>query len=122
MKRYKTISHITHFQIRNHAQEEDAEQKKKKKKKFDGKAKLLTGDDFFLQVVEAEEKAEKEFKEKEDKRTKKGQQSQAVAEWKRQEEQRKERNATIRQTYHENIQLWKTARDQAKAERRRVPL
>ena len=38
-----------------HAQEEDAEKKKRKKKKFDGKSKEM---EFFMQVVEAEERVE----------------------------------------------------------------
>jgi hypothetical protein len=105
-----------------HAQEDEDEHKKNKNKRFKGKSKLLTGDDFFSNVVEVEEKAEREKKEKEDKRARRDQHAQALVEWKTQEEQRKSRNEAIRQKYHEAVNQWEEERDQAKANRKRAPL
>ena len=101
-----------------HAQEEESEKKRRRVKRFDGtSAKLLTGDDFFAQAVEAEEKAEKEANEKEARKSRRETHMAAIAEWKRQEEKRKEHNTEVRQKYHKAIKKWEEERDRAKAER-----
>ena len=110
-------TYVTKMNGQLHAQEEEAEKKKRRVKRFDGTCKLLTGDEFFEQAVVAEEKAEQEAREKEERKTRRETHAVAIAEWKKQDEKRKTRNAEIRRKYHDALQLWEEEQDHAKAER-----
>ncbi|KAF5375698.1 hypothetical protein D9615_009380 [Tricholomella constricta] len=100
--------------------EQRKEQKTKKNRIFgDGLAKVLDADEFYNKVVQLEEAAEKAQEEKEERRKRRETHSEALAEWKRQDKVRVERNNERRKTHQEDVEVWQREADQAKAERRR---
>jgi hypothetical protein len=106
-----------------HLQSHEDERKKKGEgnRLFgDGMAKLLDGDDFFNSVVRLDEAAKKKREDKEEWRLARETHAQALATWKRLEEERKERNAETRRAYQDAVKGWEAERDAAKSEGRKV--
>ncbi|KAI6139955.1 hypothetical protein BKA82DRAFT_153935 [Pisolithus tinctorius] len=102
---------------------ENNEEKRKKKKKGqlngDGLPKLLTGDEFYNQVVDhhksiAEQDAARKARQKQ-----RDERNELLVAWREEEAACQECNKALRNTYHEELQLWELERDQAKAENRR---
>src|SRR5258707_3238716 len=83
-------------------------------------AKLLDSDDFFNNVVRLDEAAKKKQEEKEEQWLARETHAQALAAWKRLEEERKECNTEIRGAYQDAVKEWEDERDAAKSEGRRA--
>ena len=101
--------------------EDERKRKSQKNRMFgDGMAKLLDGDVFFNKVVEMDEVAKKKVEEKEERQMAREAHAEALAAWKKLEEERKGRNSEIRRAYLDAVKQWEDERDAAKSEKRRV--
>ena len=83
-------------------------------------AKLLDGDDSFNNVVRLDEAAKKKQEDKEEWQLVRETHVQALAAWKRLEEERKERNVETRRVYQDAVKEWEDEQDAVKSEGRRA--
>lgn len=101
------------------AQEEKQKKKRKGQLNGDGLPKLLTGDEFYMRVVEHEKALEQDKVDRENRQKQWEEQSQLMASWKEADEAQKERNKVQKEAYHGALHLWEAERDLAKLEKRR---
>lgn len=80
----------------------------------DGKAKLLSGDDFVALVIEHEERARREAEEKEARKVARESHSQVMSRWKVADEERKKRNRERTQRFKVELARWEAERDERK--------
>jgi hypothetical protein len=103
---------------------EEHEQRKKKKKSNrlfgDGLPKLLDDDVFFNKVTEHEAEKKRKADAKEDRRLLREAHATSLAEWKKQEDERKEKNKETRLVYQQAVQAWEAERDLAKLQHRKA--
>jgi hypothetical protein len=117
-----TVLHTIYVdRARRQLQEHENVRKKKKSKRImsDGMPHLLDGDEFFNKVVQAEEAQQKAAEEKAARKEQREKHAELLAEWKREEKARKERNKVVKERWAVAVQLWVNERDVAKAERRK---
>jgi hypothetical protein len=101
--------------------EEERRKKSQKNRVFgDGMAKLLDDDVFFNKVVEMEEAAKRKEEDKKERQIAREAHAEALVEWKKLEDGRKERNVEIRRAYLDATKLWEAEREVAKSEKRRA--
>ena len=101
------------------AQEEKQKKKRKGQLNGDGLPKLLTGNEFYMRVVEHEKALEQDKVDRENRQKQWEEQSQLMASWKEADEAQKERNKVQKEAYHGALHLWEAERDLAKLEKRR---
>ena len=85
----------------------------------DGYGKLLSGDEFYNSAVEFEEQAKQKTTEKVERARKREEHATVVAEWKKNEAERKVRNEEVRMVHQDAVKAWEAERDLAKEERRK---
>ncbi|KAI9434069.1 hypothetical protein H4582DRAFT_1819055 [Lactarius indigo] len=107
--------------LKSHLEENEAKAKGKKSNRVlsDGMPHLFTGDAFAAAVEKDEMERQKKAQEKEGKRCRRAQHTEALAEWKKLEAARKERNEAKRLGYRTAVKAWEAERDLAKNEHRR---
>lgn len=85
----------------------------------DGLPCLLTGDVFYERVVEAEAVQRREAREKQERQEKQGERAEALVEWRRAEEARKEVITSRRVAWEAEKKEWEAEKVLAKAENRK---
>lgn len=86
----------------------------------DGMAKPLDDDVFFEKIVELDEAAKKKAAEKEESQMARGAHAEALAAWKKLEEERNECNGEIWRAYLEAVKQWEDECNATKLEKRQV--
>ena len=95
---------------------QEARQKKQRKGQLngDGLPKLLTGDEFYMQVVKHEKAIEQHKVNCENWQKQWEAQSQLMTSWKKADEAQKERKNVQKEAYHKALHLWEAERDLVK--------
>ncbi|PPR07729.1 hypothetical protein CVT26_003722 [Gymnopilus dilepis] len=103
-----------------HSREEEQKKKGEGNRLFgDGMARYLDGDEFYFNVVRLDEEAKRKKQAKAERQVARETRAQALAAWKKQEDERKARNTEIRRVYHDAVKEWEAERDAAKSGNRR---
>ena len=90
---------------------EEEQEGEKLKTGGDGMPRLLTRDDFYQKVVEHNEAQEQAEAEKETRRLARENRAAEKAEWKREDDARKARNADRKAQWKEAVKEWEVERD-----------
>ncbi|KAF8059285.1 hypothetical protein FPV67DRAFT_1426358 [Lyophyllum atratum] len=101
------------------AQDEHEKKKVKGRLVGDGLPRLLTATDFVTRVSDFHKAAVQKAAETTQKKASWAERAEAMKEWKRLDDERKERNKVIKDGYHHDVRLWEAERDQARLEKRR---
>ncbi|KAF8174027.1 hypothetical protein K438DRAFT_1610299, partial [Mycena galopus ATCC 62051] len=97
------------------AQEESKKAKKNGRLLGDGMPRLLTSNEFVRRVEAFHKAAEKKEAELTKRRATKIERSEALAEWKKLEDIRKEENKAIRARWERSVKTWEAEHDRARA-------
>ncbi|OCH93740.1 hypothetical protein OBBRIDRAFT_810929 [Obba rivulosa] len=100
--------------------QEDKSKKKRTKVFGDGLPKLLTGDEFFRQVQEFEQRVADEELQKAQRKASRVTHAAMLVAWKTQNKERKARNDARRAEYQATVKVWELEREQAKLEKRKT--
>ncbi|KAG0698438.1 hypothetical protein DFH29DRAFT_810327 [Suillus ampliporus] len=85
----------------------------------DGLPRLLSGDEFYERVVEAETEQRRAVDEKRTRQQERENRAEALAAWKKLEEERKQENTEQCARYHEALEIWKDEKAKAKLAKQR---
>ncbi|KAG0691734.1 hypothetical protein DFH29DRAFT_769336, partial [Suillus ampliporus] len=85
----------------------------------DGLPQLLSSDEFYERVVEAETEQRRAADEKRTRQQEQENRAEALAAWKKLEEERKQENIEQHARYHEALEIWKDEKAKAKLTKQR---